>query len=750
MNVVPATRSFRRAVLTVLAVASLLPLVAGAQVQREFTNLSFEQPDLQTPGCRVYIAATQVPGWNTTHTPYGTQNVGGCVVPSGFSQTAPILELWRTPRDNASGGTVNARSGTQIAELNAEVASRIYQNVCLINGEPVRWRFSHRGRGSATTHDQMEMKVGATGTIVHVGTTNNGGSLAPVVSQGTVQTPVNVAGNATWVDYRGSFNYAGTTGVTNIGFEAIGGTTSGNLLDDIQIELAPFVEFIAPSSSTPESASNNRPTLRVNGTVYQAFTVSVQIVGGTAVMGTDYSTPGNSTTLTVTVPAGDYDGLSSASLFPLPITVIDNGVSQPNRTIDLSIPPAPGTTPAYQLASSSTCGAAAQTTWTYTIVDDDANLSLTKNASAPVPVSGQPTQFDIMYTLVVSNPSGTAANYSLVDAPGMDADVGVVSAGSVRTGGGTGGGAATLTLTGSGPWTLTSGQRTLPAGQSDTYTLTVRIQVNRGGTIANDACRVPSVAGSGLHNSATATLQSPASTFSGSACQNTPTPIWVTLNKQLNGRATTTDQVQVRLFSGGILHTSATTTGSGDPSTASTGLQVLAAGNVLQFAETVKANGTGADSGLGFYDTSLVCTNATAGSTTVLPSGAGTNLGTSQQWAEFTPAAGDDLTCTIANTVRASDLSITKSNAQSAVIRGTTTTYSLVVRNDGPAPASGAVVRDPPTAGLTCTAVQCGNAVGGAVCPAVTVPALQSAAGVTIETLPANASLTFTLDCTVD
>lgn len=254
-------------------------------------------------------------------------------------------ELWRTPRDNASGGIVNARSGVQVAELNAEVASRIYQNVCLIAGEPVNWRFSHRGRGSATTHDQMEFKIGATSTIVRVGTTNNGSFLAPVVSQGTAQAPVNVAGNATWVDYRGNFSYAGATGVTNMGFEAIGGSTSGNLLDDIQIELAPFVEFIAPSSSTPESASNNRPTLRVNGTVYTAFNITVQITGGTATIGTDYTTPDNSTTLTINVPAGNYDGASSGSLFPLPVTIVNDTVSEPNETIEFLLPPQVGQRP---------------------------------------------------------------------------------------------------------------------------------------------------------------------------------------------------------------------------------------------------------------------------------------------------------------------------------------------------------------------------------------------------------------------
>ena len=102
--------TLRRASLLLLAMLAIAAFPAVAQVQRHFVNLGFEAPVLETPGCRVYIAASQVPGWNTTHAPHAAENVGGCVVPSGFAQTAPIIELWRTPRSNSSGGTVTART----------------------------------------------------------------------------------------------------------------------------------------------------------------------------------------------------------------------------------------------------------------------------------------------------------------------------------------------------------------------------------------------------------------------------------------------------------------------------------------------------------------------------------------------------------------------------------------------------------------------------------------------------------------
>ncbi len=112
--------------------------------------------------------------------------------------------------------------------------------------------------------------------------------------------------------------------------------------------------------------------------------------------------------------------------------------------------------------------------------------------------------------------------------------------------------------------------------------------------------------------------------------------------------------------------------------------------------------------------------------------------------------SGTPIVCTYTNAGPGrADLSIAKSNGVSSVASGTATTYSIVVGNAGPDAADGAVVRDPAPAGMTCTAASCGGETGGAVCPAVSVAALQSSAGVAIPALPSGGSLTFTLTCTV-
>ncbi|HRO27627.1 MAG TPA: hypothetical protein PLD19_09360, partial [Luteimonas sp.] len=669
---------------SLLALAALASTPAAAQVQRNFTNLSFEQPNLVTAGCRVYIAASQVPGWNTTHRNQATENSGGCVVPPGFAQTAPILEIWRTPRNNNSGGTVNAPTGSQIAELNAADASRIYQNVCLINGERVDWRFSHRGRSSATVRDRMEMKVGATATVVRIGTTNTGAIDTPVVLMGSINTPVQMPGNTSWVNYSGSFTYGGATGGTNMGFESMGGTTEGNLLDDIQIQLAPFVEFTRTSSSTPESASANLPTLRINGTVTAAFTVVVRIVGGTATIGSDYLTPGNSTTISVNIPAGVYDGVGAGSLFALPVQVVNDAVPEDNETIEFLIEAPVGASPPYLLASSATCGGAVQTQWTYTIVDDDAEVALTKNVGAAVAVAGQPGVFDVGYTIMVQNPSATVvADYALVDVPGFDPDASIISASYSRNGG------AAVALPGAGPWTLQPPWRQLAANATDTYVFTVRLALAQGGRVDNDACT--GAPGNGLFNAVQATVRGqggdPDVEFGADGCVATPTPAWVRLGKRLEGRAVASDQAQVRLYAGGILAASATTSGSGLPAAATTSGQVLSPGTTVQFNESIKTNGTGADRTPSAYAVGLSCSNASAGSPTPLPGGPGAPTASSQEWPEFSVAAGDDIDCVIVNTLNSADVGVAKSVTPTEARTGDQVTYTLVVGNAGPSAA---------------------------------------------------------------
>ncbi|MBS0200219.1 MAG: DUF11 domain-containing protein [Proteobacteria bacterium] len=738
-----------------------MPGLAGAQVQRSMINPSFESPDLTTPGCRVYINQAQVPGWTTNHPNTATENSGGCVVSGGLGTSpGPILELWKTPRDNASGGVVNAPDGTQIAELNAAVASRLYQNVCLINGESFKWTFSHRGRGSATAYDLANFVVGTSTLIAQVGTTNTGAHQTPVAYPGeTAVAATNVAGNSTWVNYSGTYTFSGTTGTNSLGFEAVGGTTSGNLLDNIQIQLAPFVEFVQSSSSAVEAAGNNLPQIRINGTVFSPMTVTVAITGGNATRGAtgatnvDYTTAGGSATLTMTIPAGVYDGTAATnSLFTLPVTIVDNTVVQSNRTIEFQLQASTANPKAYLLNSSSSCGASAQATSIYTIIDDDAGVAVTKNVTSKTAVAGNPSQFDIVYTVTVNNTSSTnTASYSLTDTPQFDSDVGIVSASYTKNGG------SSTSLSGTAPWTLQSSWGSLAGSGTDTYVVTIRGQVARNGSTGNDACTSPGTAGKGLQNSVSATYKVKSGTnptVNADTCSNTPTPGWVTLSKTLNGRAIAGDQAQVRIYAGGILANSASTSGTATPATATTGVQVFASGSVIDLRETILQGGTTATAPSTNYATAITCSNAAAGSTTVLPSGSGSASGIEQAWSGIALAAGDDISCTITNAPNATDLSITKTDGVTTTTAGAQTTYTIVAANGGPAAAVNALVKDSPDpAHLTACQVstQCSVTAGTATCPTAAnlTMANLSTGGVQIPLMAAGSKIQFQVTCTV-
>lgn len=744
-----------RALPILLAAAMALP--AEAQVKRTFTNMSFESPDLETAGCRVYIPQQFVQGWDTDHQNYQSENAGGCTVPPGFVHNqvqGRILELWRGPRNNSSGGAVSGRQGAQFAELNAQYASRIFQNVCLIQDEQIRYRFSHRGRQSASTRDVMTMHVGQGGgtQVITVGTTNNGTINTPVAHQGSFETPAPF-GTTGWVDYGGTFTYMQGSGNTNIGFEAVsaaGGATSGNFLDEIQVELAPFVDFPQVSSSTPENATQNLPALRINGTIAAPIQVRVRIEGGSAVLGTDFEfQPGASVvdgdTVLIDIPAGTYDWTANGQ-FPLPIQVIDNDVVDGNRDVQFAILPAPGAE--YLLASSSSCGGAVNTGWNYTIVDDDATVVVVKSLESVTQVDGDPSRHDVVYRITVRNPhAGNAATYSLFDRPDMDPDVTIESARSRRNAedeivlAPPGGSAA--------EWTLADA-RELPADGEDAYLLSMRIAIGRGGTTANDACSGP---GTGLYNLVAASVPAEDDELTSSACSPTPTPVWVTLDKQLEARAVPGDQFEVRIYAAGIDQAQARTSGSAEPATVGTGVRVFPAGDLIAFAEVVAPNGDfagGATHSPDRYAVQIACSNAATGSPTVLPAGSGVDEGNRQFWQGFSTSGGDDIECTITNRVPEADLAIVKTADPGEVVSGEEVVYTLLVSNGGPDAADGAIVRDPAVDGMTCTAVECGGATGGAVCPAVSVAALQSSDGVAIMTFPADSSLTISLTCTAD
>ncbi len=109
------------------------------------------------------------------------------------------------------------------------------------------------------------------------------------------------------------------------------------------------------------------------------------------------------------------------------------------------------------------------------------------------------------------------------------------------------------------------------------------------------------------------------------------------------------------------------------------------------------------------------------------------------------------------------DLTIAKTNTPlsgpndqpvDTVDSGVATGYTIVVTNNGPATATGAVIRDVPVAGIDCppaNAVTCTSTAPGA-CPAGPLTVADLATGIALGTLPATAggnTATFAFSCTV-
>jgi RHS repeat-associated protein/uncharacterized repeat protein (TIGR01451 family) len=466
--------------------------LAQAQVQRTFVNLGFELPSAAPSTCFFQVSEALVPGWTTNHP---SQNGTGCA-PNVAQTPGPLIEIWRS-----GFSSVNARSGSQFAELNAEAAARIFQNVCLANGELVGWRFSHRGRQSGTTDDVTEFRVGSTPNthrVVRAGTQNDGGggvqTCYGTTSAGDGGVRDNSCTTATasngWRDYSGNFTWQGTTGTQAIGFEAIsaaGGATIGNFIDDIQMTLRPFVELTTATAAVREGATEGWPALRVVGTV-PAGGISVQLAisGGTAVRGVDYSTASGTDTLTVTVPAGVYDGNDIA----LPLSLIDDSVIEDNETIALAITSSPTN---YVLSSTQTCGGTAITSTQIQLRDNDIDLS----SSLTVPVSSALGGEVVVYTYIVRNytarpTTGDATSHdaalpvSLAPATGLTFGSWTCTAsGGAQCPGGTVNG----TANGSGPL---SGTVQLPAGNaaaggSVSYAITAQLSPTRCTAVTQNA-----------------------------------------------------------------------------------------------------------------------------------------------------------------------------------------------------------------------------------------------------------------------
>jgi uncharacterized repeat protein (TIGR01451 family) len=96
------------------------------------------------------------------------------------------------------------------------------------------------------------------------------------------------------------------------------------------------------------------------------------------------------------------------------------------------------------------------------------------------------------------------------------------------------------------------------------------------------------------------------------------------------------------------------------------------------------------------------------------------------------------------------DLAITKSNGTGSVTAGSTTTYTLTITNNGPASATGALVKDAPGAGITCPAANPVTITGNGIPVGSFTVGDLTGAGITLGTLTAGQSTTLSYACEVN
>jgi hypothetical protein len=314
-------------------------------------------------------------------------------VPGWSVETDNVVEFWRN-----NFNSVRAQDGNQHIELNANNPSNVFLDVCLLQNENVTLTFHHRARPNGTlgaaTIDVMEVlatnlvsgtvavsNITATNVPDAIGTTWTGVGTVSDIAANSFRINSPTQG---WTRYTATLTNNGASGTVRVRFRGIGGGSFGNFIDNVQIAgLVPLVEFGSATYSDEEADGANMPRLFVNGRVpAPGASVNISIAGGTAVAGTDYTLSG---TVTVNIPAGDYNG-TLATAIPIPsLGIINNTIIQPNRTINVAL--VAGSEAGSILINNASCNGTPILNTVYTIIDDDFILPVTFSEWFLQPVS---------------------------------------------------------------------------------------------------------------------------------------------------------------------------------------------------------------------------------------------------------------------------------------------------------------------------------------------------------------------------
>ncbi|MBO9664654.1 hypothetical protein [Dokdonella sp.] len=369
---------------TVLNLAEI-EVFEGAPPSRSIVNPSFEQPGINAGG-NAQIAETLVPGWSTTE-PVAVPNAGfGTAFLTGGN-----IEMW-----NTGFGGVTADAGSQFVELNAFNNGTLSPApLCVYPGETFSWRVSHRARGAAGVTDVARLRI-------------NGQDIATFrdgVTQADEHTCAPAAGfNCTaqagsptatgWGRWQGNWtNTQPQPKAMTFEFAAIsssGGSGYGNFIDNVSVTgLTAAVEFSAGAATGPESvATANLPKLLVNGPVTAGQTIELQIVGGSATRGGDYTTNPASGTIVVTIPAGTYDGTAATAISLAPyLQIVTDSAVEGAETIVLRLANASA---GLSIAGASGCRTGVADS-TYTITDEAVPTIGKRFAPDTIPYGGSTT-----------------------------------------------------------------------------------------------------------------------------------------------------------------------------------------------------------------------------------------------------------------------------------------------------------------------------------------------------------------------
>lgn len=319
----------------------LLIQLAYSQGRRFLINPGFESPVL---GCASpnysTIPETSVPGWVSSDAV--SRSIINCGVPG--ANGVNLIELWTT-----NFNSIPSRSGSQFAEVNANINSGMYQELCLLPNEVVTFSIWHRKRTNDANRENLVVQLIDPATQTIVGTAS----------------AAHDAVFGSWTQYSGTVTNNGVQGIRRLGIfgsrlQANGtpGTLSqsvGNLIDDADIDLKPLVDAkrFTSLSTTEGNATQGNTNLEimVSGNIKPGAPATVTInKSGTATYGTDYTigTPTRGTVvvdalgnITLTLPAGDYDPALStgtnAGIIAIPFVALTDAIADNNETVTYTI-----------------------------------------------------------------------------------------------------------------------------------------------------------------------------------------------------------------------------------------------------------------------------------------------------------------------------------------------------------------------------------------------------------------------------